>query len=92
MCASGATHAGLWGRLKYSRAVQLWPQQACFPDPGIRFPVFAGLCNGGLEADDERMEKPAASLKKTRPTSDLFGAFCFVVLVLTVLYATLTID
>ncbi len=38
------------------------------------------------------MDKPAASLKKPRSSSDLFGAFCFVVLVLTVLYATLSID
>ena len=38
------------------------------------------------------MNKPAATLKKTKSSSDLLGAFCFVVLVLTVLYATLIID
>ena len=38
------------------------------------------------------MEKPTFTLKKPRSSSDLFGAFCFVVLVLTVLYAALTID
>ena len=38
------------------------------------------------------MDKPAATLKKPRSSSDLFGAFCFVVLVLTVVYAALTID
>ena len=38
------------------------------------------------------MNKPAATLKKTRSSSDLFGAFCFVVLVLTVLYASLAVD
>ena len=38
------------------------------------------------------MNKPAATLEKTKSSSDLFGAFCFVVLVLTVLYASLTID
>lgn len=38
------------------------------------------------------MNKPAVTLKKTRSSSDFLGAFCFVVLVLTVLYATLTID
>ena len=38
------------------------------------------------------MTKPAVALKKTRSSSDLLGAFCFVVLVLTVLYAALTID
>ena len=38
------------------------------------------------------MNKPASALKKTKSSSDLLGAFCFVVLVLTVLYASLTID
>ena len=38
------------------------------------------------------MNKPAVALKKTRSSSDFLGAFCFVVLVLTVLYATLTVD
>jgi hypothetical protein len=38
------------------------------------------------------MNKPAPTLKKAKPSSDLVGAFCFVVLVLTVLYATLTTD
>jgi hypothetical protein len=38
------------------------------------------------------MNKPAATLKKTRSSSDFVGAFCFVVLVLTVLYATLSVD
>ena len=38
------------------------------------------------------MEKPAATLKKPRSCSDFLGAFCFVVLVLTILYATLSID
>ena len=38
------------------------------------------------------MNKPAATLKKTRSSSDFVGAFCFVVLLLTVLYATLSVD
>lgn len=36
------------------------------------------------------MEKIATTLKKARPTSDLLGAFCFVVLISTVVYAALT--
>jgi hypothetical protein len=38
------------------------------------------------------MKKSGAILGKPRSSSDLFGAFCFVVLVLTLLYATLTVD
>ena len=54
--------------------------------------MFEGVRNGGAEPDDVSMNKPVVALKKPRSSSDLFGAFCFVVLVLTVLYAALTIE
>ena len=54
--------------------------------------MFEGVRNGGAEPDDANMNKPAVAIKKPRSSSDLFGAFCFVVLVLTVLYAALTIE
>ncbi len=54
--------------------------------------MFEGVSNRGAERDDGGMNKPAVALKKPRSSSDLLGAFCFVVLVLTVLYAALTID
>lgn len=38
------------------------------------------------------MEDPDATLNEPRSSSDLFGALCFVILVLTVVYAALTID
>ena len=38
------------------------------------------------------MNKPARPSKTCRASSDFVGAICFVVLGLTVLYATLTID
>jgi hypothetical protein len=75
-----------------SPTAAIWPRQAGFPDPGNWQPVFMGVCKAAAERDDQRMEKPTAALRKTRSPSDLFGAFCFVVLVLTVVYATLSID
>ncbi len=36
------------------------------------------------------MEKPAQAQQKSRPGTDFFGAFCFVVLIVTVTYASLT--
>lgn len=52
--------------------------------------MFAGLRGSGPKSDDCCMEKPTATLKKPRSSSDFFGAFCFVVLILTVAYAALT--
>ena len=51
-----------------------------------------GGAQRGAERDDVSVNKPVVALKKPRSSSDLFGAFCFVVLVLTVLYAALTIE
>ena len=53
-------------------------------------PPFAGLRERGSARDHRRMQKLAKTSKKMRLPSDFLGAFCFVVLIVTVVYAVLT--
>ena len=59
-------------------------------DPAGRHPLFAGLPLRGFARHHCQMEKLANTSKKARHPSDFLGAFCFVVLIVTVVYAVLT--
>ena len=52
--------------------------------------MFNGLREGSLVPEHGRMEQSRKSPQKERRPSDFLGAFCFVILIATVLYAVLT--
>jgi hypothetical protein len=53
-------------------------------------PSSKGLCEAGCAPDHCAMDKTLQTQKKERAPSDFLGAFGFVVLITTVVYAALT--
>ena len=53
-------------------------------------PTFGGLIGAWLGPDHADMKEPSQTAQHQRRGSNLLGAFCFIVLIATVVYAALT--